>query len=45
LYSMLGEKINEFNLETKPQTINVSDLAPGIYFIQVTDRKIKIIKQ
>ncbi|MGZ4068064.1 MAG: beta strand repeat-containing protein, partial [Bacteroidia bacterium] len=45
LYSLLGEKINEFTLEDKTQVINVSDLAPGIYYLQAGTKKIKIIKQ
>ncbi|HXB40136.1 MAG TPA: T9SS type A sorting domain-containing protein [Bacteroidia bacterium] len=45
LYNMLGEKINEFNLEKKSQTINLSDLAPGIYYLQIMNRQIKIVKQ
>ncbi|MGZ3894416.1 MAG: hypothetical protein ACXVP6_13410 [Bacteroidia bacterium] len=39
----MGEKIIEFALENKTQTINVSNLAPGIYYLEIGTKKIEII--
>ncbi|HTA63021.1 MAG TPA: LamG-like jellyroll fold domain-containing protein [Bacteroidia bacterium] len=45
LFDMLGNKINSFTLQNTTQTISLSDLAPGVYYLQVDNSKIKIIKQ
>jgi len=45
LFDMLGNKINEFVLQNTTQTISLSDLAPGMYYLQVDAQKIKVIKQ
>ncbi|HXU28718.1 MAG TPA: T9SS type A sorting domain-containing protein, partial [Bacteroidia bacterium] len=45
LYNLLGDKITEFALQNTTQTIHVGDLAPGIYYLQVDNKKVKIIKQ
>ena len=45
LFDMLGKQIKSFDLQNTTQTINVSDLAPGMYYLQVDAQKIKIINQ
>jgi hypothetical protein len=45
LFDMLGNKINEFVLQNTTQTISLGNLAPGMYYLQVDNSKIKIIKQ
>jgi len=45
LFDMLGNKINEYILQSTTQTISLGDLAPGMYYLQVDNSKIKIIKQ
>jgi hypothetical protein len=45
LFDMLGNKINEFVLQNTTQTISLESLAPGMYYLQVDNSKIKIIKQ
>jgi uncharacterized repeat protein (TIGR03803 family) len=45
LFDMLGNQIKSFNLEAATQTINVGELAPGMYYLQVDAQKIKIMKQ
>jgi hypothetical protein len=45
LFDMLGNKINEFALHNATQTISLESLAPGMYYLQVDNSKIKIIKQ
>jgi hypothetical protein len=45
LFDVLGNKINEFVLQNTTQTISLGDLAPGMYYLQVDNSKIKIIKQ
>ena len=45
LYNIVGEKVTEFTIENQTQTINLGELAPGIYYLQVDNKKVKIIKQ
>jgi uncharacterized repeat protein (TIGR03803 family) len=45
LFDMLGNQIKSFNLEAATQTINVGELAQGMYYLQVDAQKIKIMKQ
>jgi hypothetical protein len=45
LFDMLGNQIRSFDLEAATQTINVGELAPGMYYLQVAAQKIKIMKQ
>jgi hypothetical protein len=45
LFDMLGNQIKSFELEAATQTINVGELAPGMYYLQVDTQKIKIMKQ
>ena len=45
LFDMLGNKVTEFALQNQTQTIHIGELAPGVYYLQVDTRKIKVIKQ
>ncbi len=45
LYNVLGEKIHEFTLKGTVQKLDLSDLKAGVYYIQVQNTQVKIVKQ
>jgi len=45
LYNVLGEKISEYSILGVSQKISLADLAPGIYYLQISGKQAKIIKQ
>ncbi|MBK6525208.1 MAG: T9SS type A sorting domain-containing protein [Crocinitomicaceae bacterium] len=47
LFNVMGELIYEIELNpsTSATSINISDLAAGIYFVQLNDQTAKFVKQ